>query len=322
MPAAEHAPAWARELALAYESRAQGQFVLYGNVHDRLPTGGQLVNLAKYMEDELLAGFAVVFAYDLGNGLSVERGQDVVAKWGGATELQHRPREPLAAVEFVTRYLRYLGNLRALDRGGSESVAVILRGVDQILPADGVGHEHGSLTSLVREWATESPFCELPFASLLIADNLNDVEPLVVSNPRVARIVVPLPDAAALTAALTILQRDAPRAFPAGTEMPAMAAALVGVSVAAVESLARIRAHESRPLSPADWVEIKKQLVESESAGLVEFIEPSRTLEEYYGQPALKAWLREDISLWRADDLRALPKGYLLCGPVGTGKTF
>lgn len=54
MPAPVGAPAWASELAGAYESGAHGQFVLYGNVHDRLPVGGRLVNLASYLEDELL----------------------------------------------------------------------------------------------------------------------------------------------------------------------------------------------------------------------------------------------------------------------------
>ena len=32
--------------------------------------------------------------------------------------------------------------------------------------------------------------------------------------------------------------------------------------------------------------------------------------------------LVRDVALWRAGDLKALPMGYLLCGPVGTGKTF
>jgi SpoVK/Ycf46/Vps4 family AAA+-type ATPase len=36
----------------------------------------------------------------------------------------------------------------------------------------------------------------------------------------------------------------------------------------------------------------------------------------------VKAWLRQDIALWQQNDLAAIPKGYLLCGPVGTGKTF
>jgi hypothetical protein len=323
MPAAESAPAWAREIALAYESGAHGQFILYGNVHDRLPAGDRLVNLARYVEDELLAAFPVVFAYDLGNGLTVERGDAVVQEWGGAAELPQRPREPLLAIDFISRYLRYLGNLRALGRGdGSGSVAVILRGVDQILPADGGGFVHGSLTSLVREWATEAPFCDLPFASILIADNLNDVEPLVAFNARAARIGVPLPDAAALGAGLTLLKRDAAPAFAADADLAAMAAALVGVTVGALESLVKLRAHERRTLSPTDWVEIKKNLVERDSGGLVEFVEPRRTLADYHGQPALKAWLQEDIALWRAGDLKALPKGYLICGPVGTGKTF
>ena len=47
MPAPQGAPAWAAELALAYESGAHGQFILYGNVHDRLAVGGRLVNLER-----------------------------------------------------------------------------------------------------------------------------------------------------------------------------------------------------------------------------------------------------------------------------------
>ena len=54
----------------------------------------------------------------------------------------------------------------------------------------------------------------------------------------------------------------------------------------------------------------------------MEFIEGKRTLDDYHGQEALKTWLRQDIALWRAGDLKALPMGYLLCGPVGTGKTY
>ncbi|MEO8603491.1 MAG: ATP-binding protein [bacterium] len=323
MPAPEAAPAWARELALAYESGAHGQFILYGNVHDRLVAGDRLVNLARYVEDTLLAAFPVVFSYDLGNGLSIERGEAIVHQWSGAAELQQRQsRAPLAAIDFVGRYLRYLGNLRALGRGGSDSTALILRGVDHILPADGSGFEHGSLTSLVREWASEAPFCELAFASILIADNLNDLEPLVAFNPRAARIGVPLPDAAALGVALGTLQRDFAKAFAADVTPSVLAEALVGVGIGGLESLVKLRAHAGRALAVSDAVGIKKALVERDAGDLVEFVEPRRSLDDYQGQPALKDWLRADMALWRAGDLKALPKGYLLCGPVGTGKTF
>src|SRR4051812_37790341 len=109
MPAPQGAPAWANELALAYESGAHGQFILYGNVHDRMALSDQLVNLAGYLETDLLAAFKVVLAYDLGNGLTIERGGELIEKWSGAN-LQQLPREPLPAIHYISRYLRYLGN--------------------------------------------------------------------------------------------------------------------------------------------------------------------------------------------------------------------
>lgn len=321
MPAPQGAPAWANELALAYESGAHGQFMLYGNVHDRIAVGGRFANLAGYLENELLAGFQVVLSYDLGNGLLIERGGESVEQWGGAN-LKSLPREPLAAVQYISRYLRYLGNLRALGRETKEAVAVIVRGIDQIAPADGSGFEHGSITSLLRQWAAEEPFCDLPFTSILIADNLNDVEPSIAFDAHAARIRVPLPLAASLEQALGILRTQQPKAFSAQIKNDQMAAALVGVTLSALESLVKIRGHSGQALDAADFARVKKELVERDSAGLVEFIESRRTLADYHGQDALKRWLQQDIALWQSGDLKALPMGYLLCGPVGTGKTF
>ena len=322
VPAPQSAPAWANDLALAYESGASSQFILFGNVHDRLAVGERLVSLADFLEDTLLKSFGVVLSYDLGSGLTIERGGDIVDKWKGA-ELKQQMREPLQAVQWIDRYLRYLGNLRSI--GSSEktpNVAVILRSVDHIVPADGAGFEHGSITSMLRAWSCDSPFADLPFASLLIADNLNDVEPLIASAAQSVRTRVSLPDAQALQQALGILRKQSPKAFGADTNLVQIAGMLTGVTVSSLESLTRIRHHENKPLADTDLAKLKKELVERDSAGLVEFIEPGRTLNDYHGQEALKAWLRQDIVLWRAGDLKALPMGYLLCGPVGTGKTF
>jgi SpoVK/Ycf46/Vps4 family AAA+-type ATPase len=322
VPAPSNAPAWAAELALAYESRAASQFVLFGNVHDRIAVGDEIVNLADYLQDTLLKPFSVVLTYDLGDGLSIDRGGDVVDKWQGAA-LSRQVREPQPAFKWIGSYLRYLGNLRTLgNKEKTPNVAVILRDIDQIVPADGSGFEHGSLTSQLRAWSSESPFRDLAFTSLLIADNLNDVEPLIASSAQTTRIRVPLPDAPALERALAILQRQSPNAFAPGAKPGELAAALAGITVASLESLVKVRHFESKPIGDADLAKLKKELVERDSAGLVEFVEAKRTLEDYQGQDALKAWLRQDIQLWRSGDLKALPMGYLLCGPVGTGKTF
>lgn len=224
-------------------------------------------------------------------------------------------------MQLISRYLRYRANLRALGRGDSEHVAVILRGAELVLPASRQGDfATASLASLVRDWAAEPPFADMTFASLLLADNLNDLHPLVANNPRIDRVQVPLPDAASLQQCLAQLRVDHPAAF--ASEDNDTVQALAGVSLSALASLVKRRAHEGKVLGAQDWIEAKKQLVENDSAGLVEFIESKRTLDDYHAQEALKVWLRQDMALWQAADLRALPKGYIFCGPVGTGKTY
>lgn len=323
MSLSPEAPAWAAEIALAYESAARGQFILSGNVHDRVPIRGALVNLVGFIEQELLGGFQVVFAFDLGNGLRVVRGAELVNEWGGAKKLQSAIRQPLEAIEFVSFYLRYLGNLQSLRQTEPLHVACIIRNADEIVPADGAGHDFGALASLLRDWAGEVPFSALPFVSLIIADNINDLHPSVAFNPRALRVQVPLPDVATLATAIGLLRRDHGAAFDAAEgDDTRMAEALAGVAITAVETLAKQRAFQRQPIHKHDLVEIKKDLVERESAGLIEFIEPKRSLADYEGQPALKDWLKQDVTLWQQGDLKALPKGYLICGPVGTGKTY
>ena len=323
MPLSPEAPGWAAEIALAYESTAQGQFILSGNVHDRIPLNGALVNLGAFIEKQLLANFQVIFTFDLGNGLRVARGSELLGDWSGLKQLDPTIRQPLPAIELVTSYLRYQANLRALRRTEPVHVACILRDADDILPATGGwSYESGGIASLLRDWAGEAPFSDLPFVSLVIADNINDLHPSVAFNPRAARVRVPLPTVETLDASLKLLRRDYAAGFEGGTDDAAMAAALAGVAVSAVEALSKQRAHQKQPIKNADLVEIKKELVERESAGLIEFIESARSLADFEGNEPLKAWLKQDVALWKQNDLKALPKGYLICGPVGTGKTY
>jgi hypothetical protein len=321
MPAPQSAPDWATDLYTAFESGASGQFILYGNVHDKLAVNARLVNFEQYIQDELLAGFDVVFSYDLGNGLTVERGGERLAQWVPAA-LRSMPQEPLAAIRFVSKYGRYLGNLSAIGRNDRVEVAVIIRGADQLLPATGSGYEHGSLTSLIREWGAGAPFIQLPFASLLIADNLNDLEPLIAFSPQATLVRIPLPSVSELQSAVTLLQKEFKQTIPTGTDLGTLAAAMSGVSVNTLQQMTKIRAHTRQELRSSDFTALKKEMVEHDAPGLVEFLESRRTLDDYYGQEPLKRWLRQDVTLWNANDLKALPMGYLLCGPIGTGKTF
>ena len=180
-------PSWAQELQLHYESDAVAQFILHGNVDDRylLPVnGGELGSLTDFLLKVLLPRFDVVITYDVGNGLRVERGGEALKNWPRFQEKPDLPREPRAAVDWLSHFMRWCVNVARLGQRRWQ-VAVIVRSADLLVPAGAgwAGHELSGLASQVRDWAADAQLSEHSLATILIAPNLNDLHPLVAMNP-------------------------------------------------------------------------------------------------------------------------------------------
>ena len=77
-----------------------------------------------------------------------------------------------------------------------------------------------------------------------------------------------------------------------------------------------------RRVDQARFRELKKSMIERQCQNLIEFIEPKHTLDQLVGQENAKQRLLEDARWISQGDLETAPMGYLICGPVGTGKTF
>ena len=102
-------PAWANELVTLYASAASNQFVLYGNVHDRmlLPLGanGELGSLTDFLMRVMLPRFDVILSYDLGNGIRIEKGGPIFEQWPAYRENSQLPRMPRPAIETLNALL-------------------------------------------------------------------------------------------------------------------------------------------------------------------------------------------------------------------------
>ncbi|MCW8130419.1 MAG: AAA family ATPase [Planctomycetota bacterium] len=328
MPGMQDLPAWAGDLIELYESGATSQFVLYGNVDDRmvLPLGGKAVlgSLTDFLLKVLLPRFDVILSYDIGNGIRVEKGGEIFTQWPHFKENNELPKAPRQAVDTLTHYFRYVANLGRL-KGGRSQVACVIKAAHLVAPMfqGGLSYDLNAMALLIREWAADSLLSEHSLATFLIAENLNDLHPLIVNNPRASSLKIPLPPPTELQRGFAIMQPQYGTALKAyGGAFEAPAAQLAGATLSSIESLLKTKEYGKESLAPGDLVQLKKQLVEKDCNGLIDFIESSKSLDDLYGQEKIKAWLRQDIALWQKNDLQALPMGYLLCGPVGTGKTY
>jgi SpoVK/Ycf46/Vps4 family AAA+-type ATPase len=138
----------------------------------------------------------------------------------------------------------------------------------------------------------------------------------------VASIRVPLPDEAERLSFIRAQLAAAP--LPAGSDVTDAALAKLGAGLKRLQlqSLISHAVQNKRPLTTKFLTQRKKELIEAESGGLLEFIQTRFDLSMVAGQEQAKKKLQDAATAIRSGNTDVLPMGYVICGPVGTGKTF
>jgi ATP-dependent 26S proteasome regulatory subunit len=323
-------PRFAREMADKYRGGSLVEFILHGNVADLQPLrekDGALrfVSLRQFLVQDLFAGRDMVIGYDEAHGiwfptpemaLAFHKFMETAALIGGWDPQKSLPRDPRGALEAISNYL----SLAALHPKEPKRVAVVIDFAQTVIPAGEIGHlssdEQACLVMLLK-WANDPALLKSDVTILLVAESLSDVNRHLVRSPHVAPVEVPLPDETERREFLSVyLAPDAK--MPAAT----LATLTAGLSRVNLLHLVTEAQRNARALTSEYVGQVKKALIEKECFGLLEFVQPSRTLADVAGSEAAKAWLEGDAKLIAAGRLDALPMGYLFCGPVGTGKSY
>ena len=328
-------PRWALEMRDLFRSGSAAQFLLHGNVFDTVPSNGRALSLAAFLDTVMFGSYDVVLRYDRSRGVRATRGggdwsdwlQDAIGREANALALT---REPGAALELIDRYLLRTLHLQALPGSGAGTprrIAVIIEFAEFVVPRGDAAHLGGPFaanTVKVLGWANDPAIVQSNIVTVLISEGLRDLNDLVADNPHAAALHVPLPDEADMQA---YVQALATGPFPdlaarCDVALAALGSRLTGLSRAGARTAISLALGTDRRITGAWLTQIKKDLIEREAQGLLEFIESPFTLDDVAGHEAVKAWLREDAALLRKGALRALPMGYLISGRIGTGKTF
>ena len=329
-------PAWAERLADAYLSGTSCMFLLHGNVRDLVPvappgadatSGWATVN--DFLARELFGRWDIVLAYDVGKGLRPLAGPDPARLRSMAQWLTERlgnaaswPREPDAAINAIDALLER-NLLEAPEQ--RKRIALVLDYAQYLAPpGDAASAARGAAARLVRmlAWATNPLLRRVNVAIVLVTDSMAEMHPHLVTNPAVTTIDIPLPDAAererfalaaATAAGLPAAQHDAVR----------RAAALSGgLSLESLRAVITMSVREGTAVDGPEFARMKKDLIERSCHGLVEFVQPRLTLDAVAGHAEAKHRLEADARAIKRGQLESAPMGYLICGPVGTGKSF
>jgi AAA+ superfamily predicted ATPase len=326
-PPLDSLPAWARELTERYYSRTLSMFVLHGNVRDLAPLrrdgATSFLPLNRFLREGLFGKRDLVVTYDRGGGLAFaepsmqedfRRALSGYDQFHGSTYSQALPRNPDGVLNLLDNYIR----LRIAD---GRKIALVIDFAETIAPAgdvSGMSAEDRNALVILKRWAQNPIFLRADITICLIAENLAELNAGLVQNPGVAAISVPLPDE---DERLEFIR--AAGAFPSADVTDVTLAKLTaGLKRVQLQNLIAQAVENRQPLTMKFLRARKKDLIEAESGGLLEFIQSRFDLSMVAGNDAAKAKLQEAAAALRAGKTDVLPMGYVISGAVGTGKTF
>jgi transitional endoplasmic reticulum ATPase len=362
-------PVWAEDLRRRYLRGESSMFVLHGNVYDVVLCNRKMMALTEFLTDVLLKESKETIAV-----YNVATGARFTKRVSSVTSL-----EDLLLASEKDRVFAALERLLV----GSTKTAVIMEYAEAIAPSGDPNFQSESDRAAIvtlHRWSSLPEIERGDNVVLLIAENLTELAPKLISNPKIAVVEVPMPDydtrrAAAMLADTRLTEKDGERyaGITAGLKAIQISSILTPQPAVAEESAEREsyiagllgngpdaagRAHKLAALtsnlnreeikelvaptapepspdanlpSPIELARKetdrliarrKREILERECFGLVEFVEPAHGFEVVGGMEEVKKDLLVIAASIREGRTSRVPMGILFTGPMGTGKTF
>jgi SpoVK/Ycf46/Vps4 family AAA+-type ATPase len=324
-------PVWAQKLAQAYYTKTVSTFLLHGAVRDLQPLGPEEARtygpLKQFLTEELFGGRNHVLYYDRSSGIRAatpESQKDFTRTLSaydtmyGTDYAKVMPRDPGRALQILENFLRM-----RLSEG--QSLALIIDFAETLVPGGEMGglsaEDRFSLATLVK-WASDPQFLAGDLSIVLLVENLAEISGRISRNPYVAAIELPLPTEEERQDYVKVKLEG--KKLASVSELPAAALAKMsaGLSRINLDRILTEAVERGVKITPELLKEKKKDIIQAECHGLLEFIEPAHTLDSVAGHGRAKEMLRQAASALKKGRIEVLPMGYLISGPVGTGKTF
>jgi hypothetical protein len=316
-------PAWAQQIRGAYTAGSASVFLLHG-VRDRFAYGGQYLPLPTYLHRALSAD-KVSVVFDISQGLTYARPEDEAqfdaflrvtrARTGGAPVDDDLVKPPVV-IPLLQEFLF-----------SRDNVAIIIDFVDKIAPRDELrfmSFDERRIVAMLRRWADDPRLLRRNSFVFLLCESLADVsEELYVRSSRTEVVEIPMPNRPERAEFIGQEMAALADTRPTLEMAPEVLADITnGLTRTQVGSMLRAAGKQAAPVTFDLAASYKRRAIEAEIGELVEFTQPRFGLEALAGVEKQKEILLRTAEALRGGRTSVVPKGILLTGPPGCGKTF
>ncbi len=313
-------PAWAQELSVKYCSKTANLYFVHGNIRDFLPhqmNEGEFmfVRIQEYISEVLFGNRDIIVYYDKSSGVSFCMSQmekdylkTMTARYPAVPPEDFLSKDPQKAFDWLERYF-----------------VLIIDYAETIVPAEEIGRldeiDRYCLVTLNR-WSHEPQFTRGDISVLMLTENLTDINPRLSSSPSTVKVAIPFPGTLVRTQFLEFLESREMLLLERGLNPERVGALTSGLNLLNLNQLVAESFQEDKPITLEFLRDRKKGIIENEAAGLLEFVETDHDLSYVSGHDFVRRRFQSAAKAIKQNRTDVLPMGYLIAGPVGTGKTF
>ncbi len=326
-------PGWAAMLARTVAAKQANTFVIHGLPADLIPVrqerGLTFHLLDNFLAEVLFASWPSRITYNRAEGLGFASPQakqhfvdrlkayDAVhgTSWGEAL-----PRDAGNAFALLDSYFRHCATLQP-----ARPVVLILPFAETLVPSGEASYrtpEDRAVLVYLRKWAQDPVLLAKNIVVVMVTESLAELDPKLVRASATREVEILRPDAAERLEYLAAVRP--PDWFERLSEVSPqrLAELTAGMTRAQLAQLLDGAEAAGAKLTLDGVRAAKKEVIETEGMGLLEYVEPKYDLDMVAGMPAVKGRLRRAARAIARGNPSAVPMGYLICGPVGSAKTF
>lgn len=314
---------WVEELRNRYLSSESVIFLLHGNVNDRFPwwdgSTFQFLSLSQYLKQMLQGKKDIIVDYNLSDGFEVLAKNVTTA---GSTFSQAKLDVLNSLNPTISKAFQ---EMERWIFDGEYDVGMILEYCETLLPDQPLHQmseqKMGTLVK-VQQWTKDPRLADSNNIIILTTENLSMVHKRFVSSSQVALIEIPFPSMQTRTEFVQHVWHEDIDQFADGIGLEQFSQVCAGLTLLQIQSIIRRARQANEQIDFRLVNERKKDILEQECQGLVEFVAPKHNFSHVGGVDGLKKELMRIADAIKMGRINQVPMGMLFVGPMGTGKTY
>jgi SpoVK/Ycf46/Vps4 family AAA+-type ATPase len=327
-------PGWAADLVRAVQANQANVFLVHGVPADLVPVRGAsglgFLSLESFLSQELFAGWPSVVTYNRAEGLAFatpearghfqEKLKSYDAVHGTSWAQQGLPRDPANAFALMDSYFRTCAALQP-----ARPVALLVPFAETVVPAGDASYrtpEDRTVLVYLRKWSQDPALLAKNMVVVLVTESLTELDPKLLRSNAAREIEIVRPGQKERLEYLEAVR--AADWYEKMSELPPVRLAELTAGMTRVQLGQTLDGADAagEKITRDEVRRIKKEVIETEGLGLLEYVEPKYDLSMVAGMPAVKERLRRAARAIARGNPAAVPMGYLVCGPVGSAKSF